>query len=75
MLRHGAIVAPSVSGLFYPSVSCGDRVEVGTKVGEVRDLRGILKQTLTSKTRGVVLSLVPQMQANRGEFVVLIVEL
>ena len=75
VLRHGAILWPDISGLFYPSVSCGDRVEIGSKIGEIRDLRGNLKQTLTSKTKGVVLSLVPLMPANRGEFVVLIVEL
>ncbi|HZW58036.1 MAG TPA: succinylglutamate desuccinylase/aspartoacylase family protein [Nitrososphaerales archaeon] len=75
VLRHGAVVSPSTGGFFYPSVSCGDRVEVGSKLGEVRDLRGNIKQTLTSQTRGIVLSLVPLMPANAGEFVVLIVEL
>lgn len=75
VLRHGAIVAPSVGGLFYPSVSCGDRVEVGAKLGEIRGMRGEIRETLTSKTRGVVLSLVPLLPANVGEFVVLVVEL
>jgi len=75
LLQHGAVVSPNVGGLFYPSVSCGDHVDVGTRLGEVKDLRGRVKQTLTSPKKGVVLSLSPLMPINPGEFVILIVEL
>jgi predicted deacylase len=74
VLQRGAVVSPNVGGLFYPSVSCGDTVDVGSKLGEVKDLRGKVKETLVSPKSGVVLSLSPLMPANPGEFVVLVVE-
>jgi len=75
ILQRGAVVVPSTGGLFYPVVSCGDHVEAGTELGVVKDLRGSVRQTLTSPKKGVVLSLTPLMPVNPGEFVILIVEL
>ena len=75
LLQRGIVVIPNIGGLFYPSVACGDHVEVGTKLGDVKDLRGNVKQVLTSPKRGVVMSLSPLMPVNPGEFVILIVEL
>jgi len=75
LLQHGSVVVPAAGGLFYPAVSCGDHVEAGTELGVVKDLRGSVKQTLTSPKKGVVLSLTPLMPVNPGEFVILIVEL
>ena len=75
LLQHGAVVCPNIGGLFYPNVSCGDHVDIGTKLGVVKNLRGEVKETLSSKTKGVVLSLTPLMPVSTGEFVILIVEL
>ena len=56
-------------------MSCGDVVDAGTGLGVVKDLRGVVKETLVSPKRGVVLSLSPLMPVNPGEFIILIVEL
>jgi uncharacterized protein len=74
VLQRGAVVVPEVGGLFYPAVSCGDHVDVGTKLGVVKDLRGGVKQTLSSPKKGVIFSLTPLLPVNPGEFVILIVE-
>lgn len=74
VMQRGAVVVPDVGGLFYPVVACGDHVDVGTKLGVVKDLRGTIKQTLSSPKKGVVFSLTPLMPVNPGEFVILIVE-
>ena len=75
LLQRGAVVVPKIGGLFYPTVSCGDHVDVGSKLGEVKDLRGNIKESLTSPKRGVVMSLTPLIPVNPGEFVILVVEL
>jgi predicted deacylase len=74
LLQRGAVVSPGVGELFYPCVSCGDLVDAGAKLGEVKDLRGSIRETLTSPKKGVVLSLTPLVPVNPGEFVILIVE-
>jgi uncharacterized protein len=75
LLRHGVVVVPDAGGLFYPEVACGDRVDVGSPLGKVKDLRGNVKQTLTSPKKGVVMSLSPLMPVNPSELIILIVEL
>jgi uncharacterized protein len=74
VLQRGAVVVPANGGLFYPSVACGDIVDMGTKLGVVKDLRGKVKETLTAPKRGVIFSLTPLMPVNPGEFIILIVE-
>ena len=75
MLEHGRVIVPETSGLFYPIISCGARVSKGDRLGEIRNLRGEVKETLISPIKGVILSLTPLMAVNPGETPILIVEI
>lgn len=74
LIRHGAIVSPQTTGLFYPNVQCGDLVKKGDGLAVIKGLDGLVKETMTSPVDGVVLSLTPLMVSNPGDVVLLVVE-
>ena len=74
LIRHGAIVSPQTTGLFYPNVQCGDLVKKGDGLAVIKGLDGLVKETMTSPVDGVVLSLTPLMVSNPSDVVLLVVE-
>ncbi|RMF85491.1 MAG: succinylglutamate desuccinylase, partial [Nitrospinota bacterium] len=48
LVREFIWLYSSSEGLFYPTVSVGERVKAGTVVGELRDFFGTLRETFTA---------------------------
>jgi uncharacterized protein len=77
VMRDGARVACSKGGIFYPLVEQTGPyftalLKKGQKVGEVRDLRGAILETLYSPVDGVLHELLPKRVVFSGEVVILI---
>jgi uncharacterized protein len=55
------------TGLFYPEVAPGDRVEQGGRVGETRDYFGRRLAEMTSPASGIMLFVVTAPATNSGD--------
>lgn len=65
--QQSSWLAAEQSGIFYPTVSIGQEVEKGQKVGEFRDWFGEPIATVASPAKGIVLFLVTSPAINTGD--------
>jgi hypothetical protein len=74
--RPEPVVAPAVRmawmrsnrrGMFYSTVAVGQRVAVGQKLGEIRDLYGQVQEELVSPAAGPILFLVTSLATSPGD--------
>ncbi len=56
-----------VSGLWYPAKNLNDPVETGYSLGEIRDVFGVVLETVTAKQGGFILYRLSSLAVNQGE--------
>ncbi len=56
-----------IGGLWYPRKGLSDRVEAGEALGEIRDVFGAIRETVTSQRDGFVLYRLSSLAVNEGE--------
>lgn len=66
------IMKSRFGGMFFPDVAVGDMVKVGTRLGEMQDIRGQVVATFTSPLEGVVLMMYTTPVRSSGETILIL---
>ena len=66
-LEHNIVLRASVTGIFYPAVTNGERVAAGTPLGHITDFHGAVLERVVAPFAGEVMYIVATPPISKGE--------